>query len=78
VKQVAKNLLETLKREKLVLDWRKRQQARAAVRLTIEDTLDQLPPTYSAKAYEQKCEVVYQHIFEAYPGQDKSIIDSVA
>ena len=78
VKQVAKDLLETLKREKLVLDWRKRQQARAAVRLTIEDTLDQLPTTFSAETYEKKCEVVYQHIFDAYPGQSKNITDSVA
>ncbi|MBD2568093.1 type I restriction enzyme endonuclease domain-containing protein [Anabaena lutea] len=31
VKQVARELLSTLKREKLVLDWRKRQQTRAGV-----------------------------------------------
>ena len=38
VKTVAKQLLETLKREKLVLDWRKRQQSRAGVRLCVEQT----------------------------------------
>jgi type I restriction enzyme R subunit len=37
VKKVAQELLETLKREKLVLDWRKRQQSRAAVRLSIDE-----------------------------------------
>ncbi len=31
VKKVARGLLETLKREKLVLDWRKKQQERAKV-----------------------------------------------
>jgi len=31
VKQVARELLQTLKRERLVLDWRKRQQTRAQV-----------------------------------------------
>jgi len=36
VKEVAKQLLETLKREKLVLDWKKRQATRAAVRYAIE------------------------------------------
>ncbi|MCX7003142.1 MAG: type I restriction endonuclease subunit R [bacterium] len=41
VKKVAQALLTRLKAEKLVLDWRKRQQARAAVRLTIETTLDE-------------------------------------
>jgi len=35
VKKVAHDLLEKLKSEKLVLDWRKKQQARAAVRLCI-------------------------------------------
>jgi type I restriction enzyme R subunit len=35
VKKVARTLLETLKREKLVLDWRNKQQARANVRVTI-------------------------------------------
>jgi hypothetical protein len=34
--QAARALLETLKKEKLVLDWRKRQQSRSAVRLCIE------------------------------------------
>ena len=66
VKKVAKELLETLKQEKLVLDWRKKQQTRASVRLCIEDVLDHLPPAYSKEIYQGKCEIVYQHIFEAY------------
>ena len=69
VKKVAKELLETLKQEKLVLDWRKKQQTRASVRLCIEDVLDHLPPTYSKDIYQGKCEIIYQHIFEAYPSQ---------
>lgn len=40
VKKVAKTLLEKLKREKLVLDWRKQQTTRAMVRVTIEDALE--------------------------------------
>ena len=32
VKKVSRELLQTLKAEKLALDWRKRQQARAQVR----------------------------------------------
>ncbi len=31
-----RTLLVTLKREKLVLDWRKRQQSRAAVKVAIQ------------------------------------------
>src|ERR1035437_9578583 len=56
VKKVAKQLLETLKREKLVLDWKKRQTTRAAVQVTIKDVLDKLPPTYTTDLYQQKCE----------------------
>jgi len=73
VKKVAGVLLETLKREKLVLDWRKRQQSRAAVKLTIEETLDQLPQSYSSELYERKCQDVYQHIYDSYYGQGRSI-----
>jgi type I restriction enzyme R subunit len=73
VKKVAKELLETLKRGKLVLDWKKRQSTRAAVRYTIETVLDELPRVYTPELYEQKCEVVYQHVFDSYQGQDKSL-----
>ncbi len=43
VKNVAKELLSTLKQEKLVLDWRRRQQPKAAVKVAIADIFDQLP-----------------------------------
>jgi type I restriction enzyme, R subunit len=73
VKEVAKELLDTLKIEKLVLDWRKKQQTRAAVQLTIEQILDRLPERYSPDLYRQKCEVVYQHIYDSYYGVGKSL-----
>ncbi|RUR74591.1 type I restriction enzyme endonuclease domain-containing protein [Chlorogloeopsis fritschii PCC 9212] len=77
VKQVAGELLKTLKKEKLVLDWKKRQQTRASVEVAIKDILDRLPQSYSAEIYEQKCQEVYQHIYENYSGQE-SIYDSGA
>src|SRR5262249_45460212 len=40
IKAVARELLLKVKTEKLVLDWRKRQQSRAEVRVTIDDVLD--------------------------------------
>jgi type I restriction enzyme R subunit len=73
VKKVAKELLDTLKNEKLVLDWRKRQQSRASVRLAIETVLDRLPRTYTKELYQQKCDTIYQHIYDSYFGQDSSI-----
>jgi type I restriction enzyme, R subunit len=73
VKKVANELLETLKKEKLVLDWRKREMTRAAVRQTIEIKLDELPMVYSKDIYDQKCDSIYQHVFEAYWGQQESV-----
>ena len=68
VKAVAKDMLHTLKAKSLVLDWRKRQQTRAAVRLCIEEWLDKLPSAYSPAIYQAKCEAVYQHVYDAYGG----------
>ena len=74
VKKVARQLLEMLKREKLVLDWRKKQQARADVLYTIEKVLDdELPRSYSTETYRIKCERVYEHIYDNYYGAGKSI-----
>ncbi len=59
VKKVAKGLLEVLKIEKLVLDWRSRQQSRAAVRQFIEIELDKLPEAYTPELFEAKCDRTY-------------------
>jgi type I restriction enzyme R subunit len=74
VKQAARHLLETLKKEKLVLDWRKRQQARADVLLTIQMVLDkELPRSYTPDIFREKCDFVYQHIYDSYYGHGKSV-----
>lgn len=73
VKKVARELLRALKLEKLVLDWHTKPQAKAAVKLCIEETLDQLPPAYSAAVYEQKCQQTYQHIYDAYAGSSSTV-----
>jgi len=73
VKRVAEELLVKLKRDKLVLDWRKEQQTRAGVRITVEETLDELPKSYDRAIFAQKCEVVYQHVFESYWDDGRSV-----
>lgn len=74
VKKVGRELLDTLKREKLVLDWRKRQQSRAQVRVTIEGIFDRgLPQAYTPELYQKKCDAVYHHIYESYYGAEKSV-----
>jgi type I restriction enzyme, R subunit len=73
VKKVCKALLETLKAEKLVLDWRSKPQARAAVRQAIEITLDKLPPTYDEAIYVKKCDAAYRHVYDSYYGGGESL-----
>jgi type I restriction enzyme R subunit len=77
IKKVAKSLLEKLKQGKLVLDWRKKEMTRAAVRQTIEIILDELPEVYTKEYYDQRCEQVYQHVYDAYWGQEQSVYASV-
>lgn len=78
VKKAARDLLNALKAEKLVLDWRKRQQSRAQVKVAIEEILDkELPPKFTPEIYKKKCDVVYQHIYDSYFGKNQSIYRSV-
>jgi type I restriction enzyme R subunit len=79
VKRVVRQLLETLKREKLVLDWRKRQTSRAAVKQAIGQVLDDgLPEVYDEDLYNQKCQLTYLHIFDSYQGPGASAYAGIA
>ena len=73
VKAISKELLIKLKQEKLFLDWRNTQQARAGVKVTINRTLEILPECYTDVMYDQKREAVYQHIYDSYSGAGNSI-----
>lgn len=79
VKRTAQKLLEKL-RGKLVLDWRKHQETRASVKLVIEKTLDvDLPSsTYGKELYDDKCRIIYRHIYESYIRDGESIYQTVA
>jgi len=73
VKKVARQLLERLN-ELLVIGWRQKVGSRARVRLAIEDTLDHgLPRAYSKELYQAKCSVVFEHVYESYQGEGKSV-----
>jgi type I restriction enzyme R subunit len=68
-----------LKREKLVLDWRLKQQARAEVKETIAEIFDKsLPTTYTKELYEEKCELTYKHIYSSYIDARHSIYNQAA
>lgn len=74
VRLASKSLIKKLKTEKLVLDWRRKQQTRAEVLFTIETTLDEmLPKSYTPEAYQEKCTAVYQHVYDSYYGDGKSV-----
>lgn len=78
VKRVAEELLPILKRGKIVLDWRKQQSTRAAVRVAVEETLDRLPDKFTRQIYAQKCDIIYQHVFDCYWDDGHSVYDRVA
>jgi type I restriction enzyme, R subunit len=56
-----------------VLDWRKKQQAKARVRQTVEDALDKLPDSITGTSWLEACDAVYAHVYEAYKGEGQSI-----
>lgn len=70
VKKVARQLLQRVK-QALVINWRQKAQARAQVRLAIEDELDDgLPRAFSPELYQEKCSAVFEHIFETFHQAD--------
>ncbi len=74
VKTSAQRLLDKLKRDNLVLDWRKQQQLCAQAKHTVQTVLDEgLPDCYTEELFGQKSEAVYLHVYDSYYGEGKSI-----
>lgn len=77
VKAMCRELLETLKKEKLVLDWRKKAQAKGDVRRTLEIVFDQgLPESFDETVYNEKCEAAFHHLMTSYYGGGQSVYSS--
>jgi type I restriction enzyme R subunit len=73
VKQSARELVERIK-ELLVLNWQQKFDARAKLKVVIEEALDiGLPRAYTPELYQQKCEAVFAHIEQAYPERNQSV-----
>jgi type I restriction enzyme R subunit len=73
VKKVARDLLARLK-ELLVLNWRGKASARSQIKLVIEDILDSgLPRVYTPDLYQQKCSVLFEHVYESYPERNQGV-----
>ena len=73
VKKVAQELLGHIK-ALLVLNWKQKATARSQLRLGIEDVLDSgLPRAYTPEIYQDKCNAIFEHVFESYPEKDRGI-----
>ena len=66
VKKVCRELLATLKREKLVLDWREKQQARAGVMQALKLEMRRLPAKYTKDVRLEKAARAYAHLYDHY------------
>ena len=73
VKKVARSLLEAIQ-QRLVLNWRDKQQARASMLDSIKTTLDEgLPTGYTKELFDLKCDAVFQHVYESYTERSQHV-----
>ena len=79
VKNVAKELLFKLKNNGLsAVDWRKKPQIRAKVEIEIRDVLDSGLTFYPDELYLEKCRIIFQHIYDNYFGEGKSVYQLIS
>jgi type I restriction enzyme R subunit len=43
---------------------------------TVKAVLDELPRVFLPEIYQQKCDGIYQHVYDSYPGEGVSIYES--
>ncbi len=73
IKKMAKDILGKLK-NKFVIDWRKKQQARAEIKVAIADVIyDELPESYTTTDCQQSMNLIYRHVYDSYWGEDNSV-----
>ena len=72
VKKVCRELLATLKREKLVLDWREKQQAKAGVMQALRMEMRRLPAKFTKDIRVEKAARAYAHVYDRYPASGHS------
>ncbi len=76
VKAAAQKLIKVIKKEKLVLDWRKKQSTRAKVKEAIETICDEiLPEIYNKELFQEKCNALYEHFYDYYTNAKDNIYD---
>ncbi|MBN1629709.1 MAG: type I restriction endonuclease subunit R [Thermoleophilia bacterium] len=73
VKTAVRELVADLKAGLLVAGWRKDRQSRASVRSSIEETVEKVLDLPSADEVVQKADLLFQHVYDAYPGGGPSV-----
>ena len=76
VRAVAKQLIEQI-HDRLVLDWRRKAETVAAVRVAIRDLLDRELPAdpYPAAVFDAKVNAVFDHLYASYGDDGTSVYD---
>ncbi|MYG58567.1 MAG: type I restriction endonuclease subunit R [Acidimicrobiia bacterium] len=73
VKGAARKLLRHVE-NKLVLDWKKQQQTRSAVKVAVRKTLDdELPDIYGPELFDRKVDAIFDHIYTSYHNNGESV-----
>ena len=73
VKVAAKKLLDRIADE-LVLDWKRKQKTRSAVKVAVRNMLDnELPDVYERELFDRKVNAVYEHIYTSYHNNGESV-----
>ncbi|PSP14290.1 MAG: hypothetical protein BRC50_04285, partial [Cyanobacteria bacterium SW_11_48_12] len=73
IKGIAKELLDTLKEDRLIQDWKNTQETQAGVETTIKRTLAHLPGGYPKSLRQQKREEIYAHFYDNYEDAEHNV-----
>ncbi len=75
VREAAQRLLVHIE-ETLVLDWKKKEESKATLRVTIRRVLDdELPEAYGREIFDVKRQVIYEHIYASFGNDGESVYD---
>ncbi|MDZ7718021.1 MAG: hypothetical protein U5K72_04270 [Balneolaceae bacterium] len=67
IKEGVHDLIEKLKQEKLVQDWKKQQRYISDVKVTIEQEFDDiLPDVYDRRLFTSTVNEVFDHVYQRY------------
>ncbi|MEI2697485.1 MAG: type I restriction enzyme endonuclease domain-containing protein [Microthrixaceae bacterium] len=75
VREAAQRLLVHIE-ETLVLDWKKKEESKATLRVTIRRVLDdELPEAYGREIFDVKRQAIYEHIYASFGNDGESVYD---